>query len=141
VNDRICERIIELVQASRLAAYRLCWLPSAARSLEQTFATDQDTGLVFVAHDDSKPAGVRALLLPFAREVNEALDACGFPLCKGNVMASNPDLCLSMPEWKSKLEGWLANSDPKALLDAAICFDFRALYGDALWRQICAGGS
>jgi CBS domain-containing protein len=36
-----------------------------------------------------------------------------------------------MTEWKAKLEGWLANSDPKALLDAAICFDFRALYGDA----------
>jgi CBS domain-containing protein len=74
---------------------------------------------------------VRELLLPFAREVNEAMDACGFPLCKGNVMASNPELCLSAQEWQAKLSGWLENSEPKALLDAAICFDFRALYGDA----------
>src|SRR5512134_419766 len=133
LNDRISERIIELVR-KRHSWERIgwCWLAFGSEGrLEQTFATDQDNGLVFVAHDDTGPAQVREWLLPFAREVNEALDVCGFPLCKGNVMASNPELCLSMAEWKSKLEGWLANSDPKALLDAAICLDFRALYGDA----------
>jgi CBS domain-containing protein len=31
--------------------------------------------------------------------------------------------------------GWLENPDPKALLDAAICFDFRALCGDATLAQ------
>jgi CBS domain-containing protein len=45
-------------------------------------------------------------------------------------MASNPELCLTFDEWKAKLNGWLQNSDPRALLDAAICFDFRALAGD-----------
>ncbi len=133
LNDRICERIIELAR-KRHSWERIgwCWLAFGSEGrLEQTFATDQDNGIAFVAHDDTTSAAVRERLLPFAREVNEALDACGFPLCKGNVMASNPELCLSMAEWKSKLEGWLANSDPKALLDAAICFDFRALYGDA----------
>lgn len=133
LNDRICERIIELERKQhRWERISWCWLAFGSEGrLEQTFATDQDNGLVFVAHDGSGPAQVRTALLPFARAVNEALDACGFPLCKGNVMASNPELCLSMAEWKAKLEGWLANSDPKALLDAAICFDFRALYGDA----------
>jgi CBS domain-containing protein len=67
--------------------------------------------------------------------VNEALDACGFPLCKGNVMASNPDLCLSLDEWKAKIGRWLGSPDPKALLDAAICFDFRALAGDSSLAQ------
>jgi CBS domain-containing protein len=38
---------------------------------------------------------------------------------------------LSFDEWKAKLNGGLQNSDPQALLDAAICFDFRALAGDA----------
>jgi CBS domain-containing protein len=132
LNDRICERIIELVRKRhRWEGIGWCWLAFGSEGrLEQTFATDQDNGIIFVAHDNAGPARVREQLLPFAREVNEALDACGFPLCKGNVMASNPELCLSMAEWKAKLNGWLANSDPKALLDAAICFDFRALYGD-----------
>lgn len=133
LNDRISERIIELAR-KRHAWERIgwCWLAFGSEGrLEQTFATDQDNGLVFVAHDGTPPARVREQLLPFAREVNEALDACGFPLCKGNVMASNPELCLSAEEWQGKLSGWLDNSEPKALLDAAICFDFRALYGDA----------
>jgi CBS domain-containing protein len=40
-------------------------------------------------------------------------------------------LCLSFEEWQARLSGWLDNSEPKALLDASICFDFRALSGDA----------
>lgn len=63
--------------------------------------------------------------------MNEALDACGFPLCKGNVMASNPRLCLSLDEWKSKVRGWIETPEPQALLDASIGFDLRALFGDA----------
>jgi len=133
LNDRISERIIELVR-KRHGWDRIgwCWLAFGSEGrLEQTFATDQDNGLLFVAHDGSAAAAVREALLPFAREVNEALDACGFPLCKGNVMASNPQLCLSVEEWQAKLSGWLDNSDPKALLDASIVFDFRAISGDS----------
>ncbi len=133
LNDRICERVIELVR-NRHSWERIgwCWLAFGSEGrLEQTFATDQDNGLIFESHGDATPSEVRAKLVPFAREVNEALDACGYPLCKGNVMASNPELCLSVAEWKAKLDGWLHNSDPKALLDASICFDFRGLHGDA----------
>ena len=133
LNDRISERIIDLVR-KRHAFDRIgwCWLAFGSEGrLEQTFATDQDNGLLFVAHDGTPDAAVREKLLPFAREVNEALDACGFPLCKGNVMASNPELCLSFDEWQAKLTGWLENSEPKALLDAAIVFDFRAVSGDS----------
>jgi CBS domain-containing protein len=132
LNDRVSERVIELVrQRHPLDRIGWCWLAFGSEGrLEQTFATDQDNGLLFVAHDGRGADDVRRLLLPFAREVNEALDACGFPLCKGNVMASNPQLCLSFEEWQAKLSGWIENSEPKALLDASICFDFRGLSGD-----------
>jgi len=46
------------------------------------------------------------------------------------VMASNPRLCLSLAEWKEKIGGWVDRAQPTALLDAAICFDFRSLHGD-----------
>jgi CBS domain-containing protein len=109
-----------------------CWLAFGSEGrLEQTFSSDQDNALLFESHEGSSTGEARDTLLAFAREVNHALDACGFPLCKGNVMASNPELCLSLDDWKAKIGGWLSNSDPKALLDAAICFDFRPLSGDA----------
>ena len=132
LNDCLSHRVIEIVRKRHdLERISWCWLAFGSEGrLEQTFSSDQDNGLLFAAHDDAPAARVRARLLPFAREVNEALDACGFALCKGNVMASNAELCLSAQEWQAKMAGWISASSPKALLDAAICFDFRPIYGD-----------
>jgi len=133
LNDRLCQRVIEVVRKRhQWEQISWCWLGFGSEGrLEQTFSTDQDNGIIFAAHDGAQPGDVRARLLPFALEVNQALDACGFRWCKGNVMASNPALCLSVEEWRGKMGGWLQNWDPKALLDASIYFDFRPLYGDA----------
>jgi CBS domain-containing protein len=137
LNDRVCQRIIEVLRRRFVwSGISWCWLAFGSEGrLEQTFATDQDNGIVFAVHDESTPADVRTRLLPFARAVNEALDQCGFPLCKGNVMASNPALCCSLDEWKAKIRGWFEVSNPQALLDAAICLDFRPLYGDVSLAQ------
>jgi CBS domain-containing protein len=136
LNDRLSQRVIEIVRKRHAWEHiGWCWLAFGSEGrLEQTFSSDQDNGLLFESHAASA-AQARKTLLAYAREVNEALDACGFPLCKGNVMASNPELCLSLDEWKARMGGWLENPDPKALLDAAICFDFRALCGDATLAQ------
>jgi CBS domain-containing protein len=133
LNDRLCQRIIEIERKNHdWEGISWCWLAFGSEGrFEQTFSTDQDNGILFSAHEQATPDAVRARLLPFARSVNEALDACGFPLCKGQIMASNPKLCLSLEEWQFKMGRWLEAPEPKALLDASICFDFRPLYGDA----------
>lgn len=133
LNDRLSQRVIEIVRKRHdLERISWCWLAFGSEGrLEQTFSSDQDNGLLFEAHEAADPVSVRARLLPFAREVNEALDACGFALCKGNVMASNPQLCLSAAEWRGKMGSWIESSSPKALLGAVICFDLRPLFGDA----------
>ena len=66
-----------------------------------------------------------------ARDVNADLDRLGFPLCSGDVMASNPELCLSVEEWKGRFLAWIRAPTPEALLNANIIFDFRPLYGNA----------
>jgi CBS domain-containing protein len=133
LNDRLCQRVLEIERKNhRWESLSWCWLAFGSEGrFEQTFSTDQDNGILFEAHDAESPEPIRARLLPFARRVNEALDACGFPLCKGNVMGSNPEMCLSLGEWMHRIGGWIRAPEPKALLDAAICFDFRALHGDA----------
>lgn len=132
LNDCLSHRVIDLVRKRHdLEHISWCWLAFGSEGrLEQTFSSDQDNGLLFTAHDGAPPPRVRERLLPFAAEVNQALDLCGFALCKGKVMASNPELCLSRQEWRSKMAGWIEAAVPKALLDAAICFDFRPIYGD-----------
>jgi CBS domain-containing protein len=133
LNDALSRRTIDLVLA-RHALHDIdwCWLAlgSEGRS-EQTFATDQDNALLFAAPDPAATAQIRERLLAFARDVNASLDALGFPLCTGNVMASNPQLCLSTEEWKAKFLHWIREPTPQALLGANIVFDFRALYGDS----------
>ncbi len=130
LNDVLTERLVAMVAEARgIDLARGCWLAfgSEGRS-EQTIATDQDNGIVF----DSRDAQVeRPAWLAFGREVNEALDACGYPLCKGNIMASNPDCCLSQQEWLARFADWIDHGAPEDLLNASIYFDLRPLAGAA----------
>jgi len=122
-----------MAPAHDLAGLALCWLGMGSEGRgEQTIATDQDNGLIFVANDATLPnEAIRERLLPFARAVNEALDACGYPLCKGGVMAMNPRWCASLDEWRASFAQWIDRGDPKSLLASAIFFDFRSLWGEA----------
>jgi CBS domain-containing protein len=131
LNDHLTVRLIELTKAGfDLPKVPWCWLAFGSEGrFEQTLSTDQDNGLVFSAAADQAES-VRQAFLPFAAEVNRRLDACGFPLCKGNVMASNPELCLSLDEWHQRYGSWLRSTSMQALLNATIYFDFRAIYGD-----------
>jgi CBS domain-containing protein len=133
LNDAVTERAIELASRNHdVEAVGYCWigLGSEGRS-EQTLATDQDNAIIFPDPPAGDREALRTRLLAFADEVNRALDACGFPLCKGNIMARNPQWCLALPEWLDRFDDWMHNADPEALLNATIFFDFRALHGDA----------
>ncbi len=132
LNDQILQRLLQLVSPHHpLEGIALCWIGmgSEGRS-EQTIATDQDNGLIFIA-SDAQANAVRERLLPFARDVNHSLDALGYPLCKGGIMAMNPKWCASLGEWQRSFKGWIERGDPQSLLASSIFFDFRPLWGDA----------
>ena len=132
LGDAVTERLLAILQSRfRLPPARWCWLGLGSEGrLEQTLLTDQDNGLVFSASDDGEAREMRALFLPYAREVNRALAACGFPECPGEVMGGNPRWCLSLDEWRARFVSWVRTPEPEALLNASIFFDFRPLAGD-----------
>ncbi|MEO8675146.1 MAG: DUF294 nucleotidyltransferase-like domain-containing protein [Casimicrobiaceae bacterium] len=133
LNDQLTVRVLELAAPNfDLSGLALTWLGMGSEGRnEQTIATDQDNGLVFVAEKPgTSPDAVRDRVLPFARAVNEALDRCGYPLCKGGVMAMNPKWCASLDEWKAAFANWIDRGNPQSLLAANIFFDFRALWGE-----------
>jgi CBS domain-containing protein len=132
LHDGMTARLLELLAPRfSLDGIRYCWLALGSEGrLEQNVASDQDNALVFAA-EAGEAAGARARLLPFADAVNEALAALGFPLCTGNIMARNPECCLSLGEWRTRFDAWLREPTPEALLNANIFFDFRALAGAA----------
>ncbi|WP_310448147.1 DUF294 nucleotidyltransferase-like domain-containing protein [Thiobacillus sp.] len=127
LNDRLTQRVIELeARAAPLPDVPWCWLALGSEGrMEQTLATDQDNALIY----RHATATERAALLAFAERVNQRLAACGFPLCKGGIMASNPAWCLSAEDWRATFANWIQRGDAPALLHASIFFDFRPLYG------------
>jgi CBS domain-containing protein len=133
LNDALTREVLSLVLEDHdLGDVDWCWLALGSEGRgEQTLATDQDNALIFVPPAADNPERVRHDLLAFAREVNAALDALGFPLCKGGIMAGNPEWCLTAEEWRGRFTQWLTEPTPQALLNANIFFDFRALYGDS----------
>ncbi len=131
LNDLIAMRVIELIEDEfDLPAVPWCWVAFGSEGrLEQTFATDQDNGLIFVPPQADASDEVRQEFLAFAQAVNQALHHCGFERCRGNIMAGNPQWCLSADEWQSLFTDWLRVPEPEALLHGTIFFDFRPLYG------------
>jgi CBS domain-containing protein len=132
LNDLLTMRVIELRRAAfALPDVPMCWIALGSEGrFEQTLSTDQDNGMVFAPPEPAATEAVREALLPFARAVNQDLDACGFPLCTGDIMAGNASWCLSVDEWRARFTEWIVSPTPEALLNATIFFDFRPLWGD-----------
>jgi CBS domain-containing protein len=132
LNDSLTRRVIEITLARHdLFGLDWAWLAFGSEGRdEQTFSTDQDNGIIFICPDFADRDALQLRILDFARDVNEGLARCGFPLCKGNIMASNPLWCLTQDEWQERFTKWIRLPEPEALLNATIFFDFRPLYGN-----------
>ncbi|NIW11957.1 MAG: CBS domain-containing protein [Gammaproteobacteria bacterium] len=131
LNDLINIRVIELVANEfDLPPVSWCWMVFGSEGrVEQGFATDQDNGLIFQPDREEDTDEIRRAFLPFTQAVNLGLNRCGFKLCPGNIMAGNPEWCLSSREWHERFSNWMAMPEPEAILKATIFFDFRPLYG------------
>ena len=116
--------------------YTLAVLGSAGRG-ESLLALDQDNALIFA---QGEPEGAEdRWFAEFATLVNAILDEAGVPLCKGGVMAKNPQWRGSLATWQARVADWIGRSRPQDLLSVDIFFDLRGVHGerelaDGLWR-------
>lgn len=142
VGDATERRLIELAEERYGAApvpYAWMTLGSRARH-EQSLLSDQDHALVL--HDDAA-AEHAAYFSDLAQFVSDGLLAAGHPLCRGDVMATNPRWRQPLAQWRRTFAGWLGRPEPEAVLRASIFFDLRHLHGDpgltgALREQVVA---
>jgi CBS domain-containing protein len=126
INDRVVAKIIELVERElgpAPASYAWVVFGSEGRH-EQTFKTDQDNGFIY-ADEASGNAAAEAYFERFTMRVREALEACGYPPCKGNYMATNPRWRQPLAAWKDYFHTWIKDPEQNAACDALICFDMR----------------
>ncbi|MFI8481756.1 putative nucleotidyltransferase substrate binding domain-containing protein [Pseudomonas sp. NPDC078700] len=132
LNDHTVCRVIELtLEELGDPGVEFTWLCFGSEGRrEQTLLTDQDNGIMFTAQNPGEAEATRQLLLPLAHAINLHLAECGFTLCKGNIMAGNPELCLSQQEWSRRFNSFISDATPENLLSSSIYFDLRVVWGD-----------
>lgn len=102
-------------------------LGSQARE-EQTIKTDQDNALILSNSYIEKKHG--SYFEKLSSWVCKNLDKCGYPLCTGGVMASNPMWRQPLSKWKQYFSEWILKPKAEALLHLSIFFDLRGVFGD-----------
>ncbi|MCC7208809.1 MAG: cache domain-containing protein [Anaerolineae bacterium] len=102
---------------------------------EQTLLTDQDNGIIFAPPAGVSPDSVGDYFLQLGARVCADLHHAGYTLCRGNVMASNPRWCRALSAWISGFNEWVHKSEAQEVIDLAIFFDFRTVYGNTELAQ------
>ena len=124
--DAACSTLVEEELGPPPVPYSWVVLGSAARD-EEGFTADQDHAIVLGAElDEAGDAWFAAL----AERVTAALEQCGWPRCPGDVMATNPDWRLTVPQWRARFADWSREPQPDAVLHTAVFHDMRHLAGD-----------
>lgn len=134
-NDAFTQRLIHILDCSHGVR-----LPEGAAFLalgsegreEQTLRTDQDNAIVY--RDDLTPEKL-AEVKRFAERMVVALESVGVPRCPGNMMASNPDWCHSLSEWKQLTERWIVVSGPDETVYFGVFQDLRVLHGEKYFEE------
>ena len=135
INDAITKQIITLsiAELNEAPPTKFAWLALGSQGRkEQLLMTDQDNALVFKDKDltEAEIEPTRAYFLKLANLVNDQLHTVGFAYCPANMMARNPQWCLSLTEWKAQFSSWITHPTQEKILLCNIFFDYDLVYGN-----------
>ncbi|MFD1953416.1 DUF294 nucleotidyltransferase-like domain-containing protein [Paenibacillus thailandensis] len=136
LHDAVIRRAVQLAEAemARLGMgsppvpYAYLLFGSGGR-IEQTLSSDQDSGLIY-EEPAADHAAAKQYFLQLAGTVVDYLKRVGYPPCEGNVLSDNPEWCLSLEEWKEKLNGWFSEPAWESVRYLLIIADCRSVYGE-----------
>jgi CBS domain-containing protein len=141
ITDTLTDRLLALAE-ERLGPPPVpyVWVVGGSQSRrEQSVHSDQDNALIL--SDDYEPGAHGEYFETLAREVSDGLNACGFPYCPGDAMATNPQWRQPLTVWRGYFRQWIERPEPKALMLTCIFFDLRPVRGatglfEALQREV-----
>ena len=125
MTRRATELAVALMPTPAPAPWVMLVLGSGGRG-ESLLAPDQDNAIVY-----DGPAELDPWFAEVAGHATRLLDEAGVPLCKGEVMATNPVWRKSLEGWAEQIRAWVGKPDPQSLLMVDIFYDFLPVYGDA----------
>lgn len=143
INQDIHRRVLGAVLAAMAAEgwgeppvpFTLLIMGSGGRG-ENFLYPDQDNGFILADYPDAEHNRIDAFFMALAERFTQDLDRIGFPLCKGNVMASNPLWRKTETQWREQFDYWAERRSPVAILFADIFLDFRAIAGEPTRAEV-----
>lgn len=147
-NDRVTSKINRLIEEEMEVSgfgpppVSFCWMALGSEGRgEQTLRTDQDNAIIFENVQESEDTSVKNWFGEYSQRVVDGLARYGFPRCRGGIMASNPQWCLSEEQWQAVFSGWVTRPEALSLRMASIFFDLRPICGnkamtERLWKAI-----
>lgn len=132
ITQALMQRVIELsVKKTGTPPAKFAWLGIGSQGRgEQVLLTDQDHALVFEDVSDEKSESTQSYFLELAKEVSSIFNELGYVFCPAEMMASNPEYCLSLSQWKRKFSNWIDNPSSKSIMMCNIFFDYAKVYGE-----------
>jgi CBS domain-containing protein len=134
LNDACTKQVIAIVlkKMDTPPPVHFSWLAmgSQGRS-EQLLQTDQDNALVYEDVAEELEETTKKYFLDLATRINKGLFEIGYEYCPAEMMASNPNWCLSLSECKNKVHHWITNTGKNEVLLSFIFFDYSLVYGDS----------
>ncbi|WP_088340992.1 DUF294 nucleotidyltransferase-like domain-containing protein [Robiginitalea sediminis] len=139
INDACMKQVIALaLEKTGEPPVPFAWMALGSQGRgEQLLQTDQDNALVFADVPEADLPEVTSYFQDLAGRVNKGLRKIGYAYCPAEMMASNPDWCMSLSRWKKRISGWMKDPNNESVLLSSIFFDFNYTYGDeALVRAL-----
>lgn len=134
LNDACTKQVIAIVlkKMDTPPPVHFSWLAmgSQGRS-EQLLQTDQDNALIYEDVAEELEETTKKYFLDLATRINKGLFEIGYEYCPAEMMASNPNWCLSLSECKNKVHHWITNTGKNEVMLSFIFFDYSLVYGNS----------
>ena len=128
LNDKFLIGILNLIEKDiGPPPVPFCWLALGSDGRrEQIFRADQDNAIVYEdPKDKSDRQAAEAYFETFSWQVMDSLMASGYPRCKSDIMASNPQWRKPRSVWEGYFNDWISSPELRELSQAMTFFDFR----------------
>lgn len=129
IADTTLRRLCELAQ-ERLgpAPCNFAFMVAGSQAREETqILSDQDNAIILERGLNDEES---TYFTNFASFVCLGLNDCGYKLCDGNYMATNPKFCKSINLWEEQIKNWVSTIDAKSMLDLSVFLEIRPVFGD-----------
>ena len=82
--------------------------------------------LLTITRLDQNYKKTKDYFLKLSKKITNKLHTVGFEYCPADMMASNPEWCLSLSEWKSQFNSWITKPSEKSIMMCTIFFDYNS---------------